>query len=336
MDYRPAGPLMDISLISGELDEIHMPHFLCLGDCEVSDAVRVLHAQDSGVCLEVCKLTRHPAKLTYPSLSPLGIVLQTGIRMKVHCELLLYKSCTSPRTLHAYLVPKERAALRAVEHEEKNKGVKISKPKPERSLLMKNWFSMRTSCPSSITPETPGIKLRYCSFSPNFFEVYLKNAEEAFDMELVCVATNESVWTAEVRRNDYSQTSREGNDQYQTSGNHREPSEEGKSDLCTGGSTHITELKRDDDRNISVAAAFVDRNRAELIARVSNVMPIADALRSKDLVRPEKYSEIRAAATNEAKMRVIYECLHSAGAKGKAAFYGVLLQEEPLLVEDLR
>ncbi|XP_041919528.1 apoptosis-associated speck-like protein containing a CARD [Alosa sapidissima] len=83
------------------------------------------------------------------------------------------------------------------------------------------------------------------------------------------------------------------------------------------------------------AAAFVDRHRAELIGRVSNVMPIADVLLSKGLVHPEKYSEIKAAPTNEAKMREIYECLRSAGAEGKAAFYGVLLQEEPHLLKDL-
>src|SRR4029434_11245336 len=56
MQFRPAGPLMDISLMSGELEEIHLPHFLCLGGCEASvrDAVRVLHGRDSGVCVEVC------------------------------------------------------------------------------------------------------------------------------------------------------------------------------------------------------------------------------------------------------------------------------------------
>ncbi|XP_076139092.1 uncharacterized protein LOC143122151 isoform X2 [Alosa pseudoharengus] len=86
--------------------------------------------------------------------------------------------------------------------------------------------------------------------------------------------------------------------------------------------------------SLTKAAEFVDRHRAELIGRVSNVMPIADALLSKGL-HPEKYSEIKAAATSQAKMREIYECLRSAGAEGKAAFYGVLLQEEPHLLKDL-
>ena len=45
--------------MSGDLEEIHLPHFLCLGRCEASvrDAVRVLCGRDSGVCVEVCELT---------------------------------------------------------------------------------------------------------------------------------------------------------------------------------------------------------------------------------------------------------------------------------------
>ena len=67
MQSRPAGPLMDISLMSGELEEIHLPHFLCLGGCEASvrDAVRILHGRDSGVCVEVCELTRHHARILH-------------------------------------------------------------------------------------------------------------------------------------------------------------------------------------------------------------------------------------------------------------------------------
>lgn len=65
-------------------------------------------------------------------------------------------------------------------------------------------------------------------------------------------------------------------------------------------------------------------------------MPIADEMLSKQLLNLEKYSKIRAITTNEEKMREIYDCLRSAGAKGKAAFYDALLQVEPFLVENLK
>ena len=83
------------------------------------------------------------------------------------------------------------------------------------------------------------------------------------------------------------------------------------------------------------AAAFVDEKRAELISRVTEVMPIADELLSQGVIVRETYSNIQAAPTSEDKMRVIYEGLHSAGAQGKLAFYRILQAQQRLLVEDL-
>ncbi|KAL7855721.1 hypothetical protein AOLI_G00193250 [Acnodon oligacanthus] len=31
MQYEPCGPLIDITIISGVLNEVHLPHFACLG-----------------------------------------------------------------------------------------------------------------------------------------------------------------------------------------------------------------------------------------------------------------------------------------------------------------
>ncbi|XP_062382100.1 nuclear GTPase SLIP-GC-like isoform X2 [Sardina pilchardus] len=98
LQLRPAGPLMDIRLMSGELEEIHLPHFLCLGSSEASevcDAVRVLHKRESGVCVEVCELTRHHARLVHPSFSWLGVVLYPLKQLfsKIHWGLLLVCNC---------------------------------------------------------------------------------------------------------------------------------------------------------------------------------------------------------------------------------------------------
>lgn len=83
------------------------------------------------------------------------------------------------------------------------------------------------------------------------------------------------------------------------------------------------------------ASAFVDRHTAEIIQRVTSVMPIADVLLSKRVLNHEKYSEISAATTPQKQMRKLFDCLRSAGAKGKTVFYGTLLEMEPFLVEDL-
>ncbi|XP_048121110.1 NACHT, LRR and PYD domains-containing protein 12-like isoform X2 [Alosa alosa] len=186
MQSRPAGPLMDIMLMSGELEEIHLPHFLCLGGCEapVRDAVRVLHGRDSGVCVEECELTRHHARLLHPNLSPLGVIYNLFKSllspMRVHSEVLVYQSSTMP-VFRTYLLPEDAHLKQLVERdEEKLGGVWRSKPQPVRALQMDGFYSLRTDSSSEIYPEE--LMLRYSATTPNFFEVY--EAAASFHMEL--------------------------------------------------------------------------------------------------------------------------------------------------------
>uniref|UniRef100_A0A3B4G9X9 CARD domain-containing protein n=1 Tax=Pundamilia nyererei TaxID=303518 RepID=A0A3B4G9X9_9CICH len=81
-------------------------------------------------------------------------------------------------------------------------------------------------------------------------------------------------------------------------------------------------------------ADFVDRNRAQLIQEVSEVLAIAEEL--GDLVHPEAYSKIRAKPTSQDKMRELFErTLRSGGVKVKAAFFDALEKHHPELVERL-
>ncbi|XP_042564709.1 NACHT, LRR and PYD domains-containing protein 1 homolog isoform X2 [Clupea harengus] len=302
MQFRPAGPLMDISLMSGELEEIHLPHFLCLGGCEASvrDAVRILHGRDSGVCVEVCELTRHHARLLHPSFSLLGLVYMYMMELfspKVHCELLLFCTRATPLTLHAYLVPKDPAHIQDIHEVEKPDGVRIRKPGTVGPLQLEASVHVRTSCRSEILPEMMNL---WPLSTANFCEVYMEQPEEGFDMEVISSQHTEPIWRAKIRRNDYLQPS-------------RSPGQVGSQG----------------------AAGFVDENRAELISRVTEVMPIADELLSQGVIVRETYSNIDAAPTSEVKMRVLYEGLHSAGAQGKLAFYRILQAQQSLLVEEL-
>ena len=81
------------------------------------------------------------------------------------------------------------------------------------------------------------------------------------------------------------------------------------------------------------AVRFVDVKRAELIDRVTEVMPIADELLSQGVIGQETYSNIQAAPTSQGKMRVLYDSLQT--AKVKLAFYRILQAQQRLLVEDL-
>ena len=103
----------------------------------------------------------------------------------------------------------------------------------------------------------------------------------------------------------------------------------------SGSGDYLQPSRRPGQVGRQEAADFVDDNRAELISRVTEVMPIADELLDQRVIGRETYSNIQAAPTSEDKMRVLYEGLHSAGAQGKLAFYRILQAQQRLLVEDL-
>ncbi|XP_042634371.1 NACHT, LRR and PYD domains-containing protein 1 homolog [Cyprinus carpio] len=82
-------------------------------------------------------------------------------------------------------------------------------------------------------------------------------------------------------------------------------------------------------------ARFVDAHWATLVQRVKMVMPIVDELRSGGMLEWEPYCKIRAADTNQERMRELYEVLHSGGDKVKSAFYSQLETQEPCLFRAL-
>ncbi|XP_056600651.1 NACHT, LRR and PYD domains-containing protein 1 homolog isoform X2 [Triplophysa dalaica] len=89
----------------------------------------------------------------------------------------------------------------------------------------------------------------------------------------------------------------------------------------------------DDDE---ICAQFVDSNWAELVQRVGiAVMPIADELWSNKMLGSESYSKIKVAATNQEKMRVLGDVLHSGGNAVKSAFYSGLEKHAACLLRDL-
>lgn len=82
-------------------------------------------------------------------------------------------------------------------------------------------------------------------------------------------------------------------------------------------------------------ARFVDAHWKTLVQRVIMVMPIADELLSDTMLEWQPYCKIRAAVTNQEKMRELYEVLHSGGDQVKSAFYSYLEKHEPYLFGDL-
>ncbi|KAL6477059.1 hypothetical protein MHYP_G00155580 [Metynnis hypsauchen] len=81
--------------------------------------------------------------------------------------------------------------------------------------------------------------------------------------------------------------------------------------------------------------SFVDSKRAELIQRVSSVMPLADELLSKRMLSNEAYLKIQTGKTSQEKMRVLFSFLDSGGHAVKTAFYHALKREQPFLIVEL-
>lgn len=205
--YEPMGPLMDITVLSGELLEAHLPHFACLESSDVSlrEAVRVMRGVEGGITLETCELTAFHAKLIKPSFSLTEILVKIGFRFKTHLEVLIYRTRINPLTLHTYVVPRDASMIQAVEDDlrtEFKDAKRIKKHRPDKSIWMKAKFSLKTSYSlASVSPAN--ITLKYIR-PPDLFEVYMDNAEDRFDLELVI--KGKSIWKATLRSVDYGET----------------------------------------------------------------------------------------------------------------------------------
>ncbi|XP_062382255.1 protein NLRC3-like [Sardina pilchardus] len=315
MQYRPAGPSMDIKLISGELEEIHLPHFLCLGGSPSSlkDAVEVLHKQDSGVLIEKCELSRFHAKLVKPSFSLLGLFyslishLFTGKEeereklVEVHADVQVYLSSTAPLTFRLYLSPLSPELSQLIEiQEERFKGQRLAKSRPGRPLQMNEYYALKADCGIIGEPTPEELDLRECSeIAPNFFEVRISEAVN-FKMELLSSVDIRKVWQAYISSSEcFWYKPQQGSD----------------------GPYNAEE--------------FLSNHRAGLIEKVTNVIQLADKMMSNKLINGEDYENIRVAPTDQEKMRRVFDVLRSCGAEGRKTFFKILHELRPALVTEL-
>ncbi|KAF3688906.1 Ankyrin repeat and protein kinase domain-containing protein 1 [Channa argus] len=94
------------------------------------------------------------------------------------------------------------------------------------------------------------------------------------------------------------------------------------------------EKSSEQDLHPTEKAKFVDDKRWVLIQRVSEVMAIVDKL--GDMVHPETYLEIENEPRSQEQMRKLFQMtFRSGGVKVKAAFYDILREDHPNLVESL-
>ncbi|KAM6935595.1 uncharacterized protein PEZ65_005936 [Lycodopsis pacificus] len=293
MQYMAAGPLMNITVLAGKLDEVHLPHWICIDDNPtILDKFAVLHIDDCGDVVEkVSEVTSSHVKLSEPVFSLKMVILRLlGVSVEINCNVLIYKTDKTSLTLDVYLIPQDPGLQQELD---KRCGYRlIQKPHPEKSLKLNDSFILTTDLDGAeIYPEM--LMLR--NENPNFFEVFIDNPEKNFKLQLTKENKHQPVWTCAVRKDDYQSTAH-------SQGEH-----------------------------------FVDKHRAVLIDRVSNIASILDELLNKKVITQEAYDEILAIPTNREKMRKLYSGpLNAAGYEGKEVFYKLLVENHRRLIAELK
>ncbi|KAI3376232.1 hypothetical protein L3Q82_016740 [Scortum barcoo] len=325
-DYMPAGPLLDITVTAGKLEEVHLPHWICVEhNSKISDMFAVRHVDSCGDFVEqVSEVTSSHVKLFQAVFSPRGamILKKLSFPVKVRYDVLIYKTIKTALTLHVYLVPPDPVLKQAVEREEKSDGSKrIRKPNPDKSLQMENHFFLSTETDSSeISPDK--LKLRYEGRSPNFFEVFIRNAKSDFSLKLESEQKKsrekETIWSCTIRTDDYQ--------------NRNTDHEQGK--IITmhyyfNLAKLIIRLSKCcfNIASFSLTASgqhFVDRHRTALVNRVRETGAILDLLKDRGLISNESYDSVRALNTTQDQMRDILKFVTSAGQRSKDLFYEIL------------
>ncbi|XP_023271150.1 sterile alpha motif domain-containing protein 9-like [Seriola lalandi dorsalis] len=287
-DYMPAGPLLDITVTAGKLEEVHLPHWID-HNSKISDMFAILHVDTCGDFVEQgSEVTSSHVKLFQPVFSPRGVMIRTklGIPVKVFCDVLIYKTRMEFLTLHVYMVPPDRDVQQKVERKETSYGSKIiPKPSPDKSLQMLDHFYLTADTDTAVI-QPDKLKLRF--EIRNYFEVFIRDAGSDFILKLKSKqkrnSENDTLWICTIRKGDYQNQSTDH--------------EEGQH--------------------------FVDRHRTALIKGVRDTGAILDKLMDEELISNETYDAVRALTTPQDQMREILRFVSSAGRRSKDAFYQII------------
>ncbi|XP_016147303.1 NACHT, LRR and PYD domains-containing protein 1b allele 2-like [Sinocyclocheilus grahami] len=303
------GPVIDVTVISGKLEEAHLPHYACLAELDRSftESVKVLNVEDDGLTFESVELTRFHAKILQPYFSPKTVLMKLGIPVKVHCDLLIFMTHKNPIILHVYFFPSDSVFKEKIKVEEKS-SQPISCPRPETPLRMMKQHSLEVPG-ASVQPEE--IKLRG-DIDPNFFKVKHPVVDD-IKMSLSRVDDPKSVWTATIWKEELDKTitSKGASSLYQ----------HGEMQTKPQVSVNFDKVK------------FFDKNWCALIKSVKNVNAIADKLLQEEVISEEMYSKItHLTSTKEESMREICCKVRKSSVHVKNLFMSVIQEEEPSLL----
>ncbi|TRY81818.1 hypothetical protein DNTS_000525 [Danionella cerebrum] len=298
-------PVLDVSVISGKLDEVHLPHYACLAgsDHALKDAVELLNFEEEGVSLESVKLSRLHAKILLPVFSPKTVLVKLGIPVKVHCDLLIFMTRKTPIILHVYFFPSDLHFKEKITSEENlNHPIKCPRPEAPMRMMKQHSLVIPGAC---IQPSE--IKLRG-DIQPNFFKVKQTEVHN-INMTLSQVDDSKSVWKGTIWKEELEET------------------------IASIGESSFQQ--KQSPLNLD-RVQFFNKNWCHFIKSVKNVNAVADKLLQRKVIHEQLYSRITLPTTiPEESMREICGVVRLGSDVVKEIFVSILLQENPNLLNHL-
>ncbi|XP_038839691.1 NACHT, LRR and PYD domains-containing protein 1 homolog [Salvelinus namaycush] len=317
MQYTQGGPLLDITMELGELEEVHLPHFVCLGtNPSLRNEMKILHVEEHGVSLEeVHEVTRFHAKVLHPKFSAISVILSYifSWNVDVHCDVVLYMAVKRSTVIsRLYLLLRNSSQKEAVQEREKNQ---VSQgysefllPSPNGSLKLNSWFALKNPHSTSIYPEK--IQLLPADTTPSCCQMIMGNTGVDIEMELIG-DDERTVWKSVVSKDVYSKD-------YHPTGAVSGAGRPAESSL-----TGPPELR-------SV--------RAELAKRVSGPVlnGLLDGLLQHTVINQEEMESVKVIAERAEKARDIIDMVLRKGTESCSRMMNLLGELDPYLCSQLQ
>ncbi|KAM9399086.1 uncharacterized protein ACWYII_031441 isoform 1-T1 [Salvelinus alpinus] len=310
MQYTQGGPLLDITMELGELEEVHLPHFVCLGtNPSLRNEMKILHVEEHGVSLEeVHEVTRFHAKILHPKFSLISVILSYifSWNVDVHCELMLYLTVKRETLIsRLYLFPWNPGQIQAVEQEKSQGSSRILISRPEQSFKLNSSIRLNIPCSTSINPQK--IHLIQRDTTPSFFRAVVKMTGIDIEMELFS-DDERTVWKEKVSQDEYITDTRSTS---AVSGAGR-PAE---SSLTGSGEHQLRSV------------------RAEFVKRVSGPVlnELLDRLLQHTVINQEEMESVKVIAERAEKARDIIDMVLRKGTESCSRMINLLGELDPYL-----
>ncbi|XP_045575844.1 nuclear GTPase SLIP-GC isoform X2 [Salmo salar] len=307
----PAGPLFSIDCPEQCVRQLHLPHCMC---DEKDDNLSVVHVTDGSMeIVQPLKTTATHVIVTITHLSLFGLIRDVFSFLPVRSQVLLFLqpqgNRPQQRILNVFLLPKN-VPLSKVEHQQR--GSTFIQTSSNCTLTPRGKYGLCCELVANTTIQPKSGQFD-CDYSPNFhptFQVFLDCMSGAENIRLSLLdrgSYNQRVWECLIPT-DF------------------EPPQVNPINPNPGAEAELNQL---------LGEAFVDEHMADLIQRVTMVLPVADYLFTENMIQQEMYTRIRSKYTSQEQMRLVFDAARRGGRRVKSAIYNYLQIHEPHLVQDL-